>query len=310
MTHLGYEFVYIYALPDGRGYIRYIGRSPNPDARLRTHWNDRDLGGDLHEELWWHPKNMWLRTLKTCPEMRILAIVEETGGHEDDKFIIAYRKAFPGKLTNKSPLPIPAPERELAKRLAAADDPDFDWESFQAEKRPENRPEWTANNREMLRRRNADPEFQEKVHTARWTSENRAKQSAKMKAKAKPPCRIDDGDGPCGRPHQGHGMCSMHYQRWKAGILLTGPTSRKGEACQEDDGDGPCGREHHANGLCTKHYQRWEHHGPAWKPEPPKGPCQIDDGDGPCGKPHSGLGMCEAHYQRQKYQERKANRNV
>jgi len=156
--------VAIYALLHDSGGIRYIGRAVNPEVRARVHWRER--GDD--RSFYWHPKNMWLRSRSTPPQLRTLAWVERQPDMKEDwPFITAARRAFPGKLTNLWPwLDDNAPEWLLFMSLAARDDPNFDTAAFRAQLRIWT-PERRAKQSDMLRRWNqqswADPEYRAKI---------------------------------------------------------------------------------------------------------------------------------------------------
>lgn len=88
--------MYIYGLYDRRCRLRYIGQAANPHARLRKHWHSRN------EPEYRSRKNKWLRTLTEPPEMRILAIVENSDVKRTERAAIAAaRKRFGRKqITN------------------------------------------------------------------------------------------------------------------------------------------------------------------------------------------------------------------
>lgn len=125
--------VTIYALLHPSGGIRYIGRALNPRQRVRDHW--RHCGDDAH---YMDPKNMFLRSLHHAGydmvEYRILAVVEEQPGrNEDEPFIRAARRQFPGKLCNIYPM-MDDQELELlidlSEHLAEYDPEGFDRDAF------------------------------------------------------------------------------------------------------------------------------------------------------------------------------------
>lgn len=70
-------------------------------------------------------------------------------------------------------------------------------------------------------------------------------------------CSVTDETGSCSRPAKARGLCSGHYQRWRA-EGEPGPVAlrriRKGsEAVCSQPG---CGKLHKAQGLCAAHYYR------------------------------------------------------
>jgi hypothetical protein len=101
----------IYALCDNRGRIRYIGKyGKGAERRLRRHWF---LRNDPNK--WNRPLHVWLRSQKTCPKVRVLAIVGDSVAAEfEEAAIVAYRKDYPGVLLNVRPEPlVGCPERRL-----------------------------------------------------------------------------------------------------------------------------------------------------------------------------------------------------
>jgi hypothetical protein len=152
----------IYFLMDKRGVPRYIGRAQDAKARLGQHWKNCDLTGQ-----WWNPKNLWLRSLRACPEMMVFAVVEEESNQKEDwPFIEDARNVWPGMLTNREPIPIPEPEMELFDRLAKADDPKFNIAAFHEEKKNNQRKAVSAPARARMLRLSADPEYRAKVEAA------------------------------------------------------------------------------------------------------------------------------------------------
>ncbi len=89
--------VYIYALVDSRDdRVRYIGRTVNPEKRLRKHINELEF--DTH-------KNRWIKKLLSLnlkPYMIIIQCVEETIWREREKFWIGKCKELGFSLTNGS----------------------------------------------------------------------------------------------------------------------------------------------------------------------------------------------------------------
>lgn len=82
--------VYIYALADREGIIRYVGKSINPENRYRAHINDKSKSY----------KSSWLKSIDYKPEMFILDEVNEEDWEFWEIFWINLIKSFGHKLTN------------------------------------------------------------------------------------------------------------------------------------------------------------------------------------------------------------------
>lgn len=95
-------------------------------------------------------------------------------------------------------------------------------------------------------------------------------------------CVIEDGKV-CGRPVEGRGWCSMHYQRWQNnGDPLISKRPRQQPVCTEPD----CGKPSYQKSRCLKHYREWQ--------ASQRGPCSVDD----CEEPWKSNGLCGTHYTR------------
>jgi hypothetical protein len=71
-----------------------------------------------------------------------------------------------------------------------------------------------------------------------------------------PPCSVAD----CERISQARGLCSAHYQRFRAGKPLDAPM-RKRRECFDLCSVEACGNTSWARGFCPMHYWRWRQHG-------------------------------------------------
>ena len=95
-------------------------------------------------------------------------------------------------------------------------------------------------------------------------------------------CVIEDGKV-CGRPVEGRGWCSMHYQRWQNnGDPLISKRPRQQPVCTQPD----CGKPSYQKSRCLKHYREWQ--------ASQRGPCSVDD----CEEPWKSNGLCGTHYTR------------
>lgn len=90
---------YIYELLDPRdGSCRYIGKSKNPEKRLKQHLSPYQLKKNT-------PKNAWIKKLKTMglsPIMRIIAISCETYINNSEIYLIEKYKKNGHNLTNST----------------------------------------------------------------------------------------------------------------------------------------------------------------------------------------------------------------
>ncbi len=108
----------IYALLDRSGRIRYIGKtSQGAHKRLRDHWGDRTTGKT--------PKDGWLRSLDAPPDVRVLAIVEDSevlsGEHNIENLAIrAVQTRWPGQIMNVKSMSL---NKKVVPRLQATERP-------------------------------------------------------------------------------------------------------------------------------------------------------------------------------------------
>ena len=88
----------IYALLRDDGDLCYVGQACSSKQRRNGHWKRRNDESS--------PLYMWMRTLSEPPDMRVLAIVEDSEADRTEMAaIVAARKALPGQLLNVMPRP-------------------------------------------------------------------------------------------------------------------------------------------------------------------------------------------------------------
>jgi GIY-YIG catalytic domain/NUMOD3 motif len=77
---------YVYGLCDERGFLRYVGKTNDPQKRLRKHLREARLNPKCHRECWL--KGMQDRGLK--PELCIIEEVPESEWQDAERFWIQY----------------------------------------------------------------------------------------------------------------------------------------------------------------------------------------------------------------------------
>lgn len=96
------------------------------------------------------------------------------------------------------------------------------------------------------------------------------------------PCAADG----CERHSEARGLCTKHYQRFRANgsleLLPTRPSGCSAEGCAERARRG---------GMCMKHWRRWisDNDAPSYGP-----PCSVSD----CDRDSKHRGLCGTHYKR------------
>lgn len=94
-------------------------------------------------------------------------------------------------------------------------------------------------------------------------------------------CSIQD----CGRKHEAHGYCKLHYRRSKDGRPMDGSKPPKPKCSVPD-----CDRDARSRGYCMSHYKTRYYN----TRTNPKNTCTL----GSCRKPHHARGLCYKHYLR------------
>lgn len=112
----------------------------------------------------------------------------------------------------------------------------------------------------------------------------------------------------CSRDTVARGLCSAHYQQYRAGVELHQIGHRPARTCTYPG----CDKRHYSHGLCRGHCSQIER-GVPLRPlgtRPPRAEsqtCTVTWRD----RPHKAKGLCNAHYQKQydrkKTKPRKAN---
>lgn len=94
-------------------------------------------------------------------------------------------------------------------------------------------------------------------------------------------CVVPNGQEPCGKPVNGHGMCRTHYSRWKIHGDPQAHIPIKAKIPQGDRCSLGCDEPPLARGWCAMHYARWRTTGNVgdatrvWLPTDPDAPVKA-----------------------------------